>query len=128
MGKPLDLFLFLPGVFGLRGQGFGGALLEFVHAAGGVHELLLARVKRVADVADADDDGRAGRARLDHVATGATDFRVHIFRVNVRLHKKGAKSSRKPPDDKREFSVKERFDLRPPVDYYIRNEWLERIL
>ena len=59
VGK-LDFFLFLRGVFGLRGQGFGGALLEFVHAAGGVHELLLARVKRVADVADADDDGRAG--------------------------------------------------------------------
>ena len=30
-----------------------------------------------------------GGARLDHVAAGATDLRVHIFRMNVRLHKKG---------------------------------------
>jgi len=43
----------------------------------------------MADVADADDNGRLGGARLDHVAAGATDFGVHIFRMNVRLHKKG---------------------------------------
>ena len=85
-------------------QGLGGALLEFVHAAGGVHELLLAGVKRVAGVANADDDGRIGGTRLDHVAAGATNFRVHIFRMNVRLHKKGVKTIRKPADDKREFS------------------------
>ena len=90
-------------MFGLRSQGFGGALLEFVHAAGSVHKLLLARVKRMADVADADDDGRAGGARLDHVAAGATDFRVHIFRMNVRLHKKDGKTIMVLPDDKREF-------------------------
>src|ERR1017187_9659358 len=62
VGK-LGFFLFLGGVLGLRGLRLGEALLELVHATGGVHELLLARVKRVADVADADDDGRAGRAR-----------------------------------------------------------------
>jgi hypothetical protein len=43
----------------------------------------------MADVANADDDRRAGGTRLDHVAAGATDFRVHIFRMDVRLHKKG---------------------------------------
>jgi predicted RNase H-like HicB family nuclease len=90
--EKLNLFLFLRGVLGLRGLRLGGALLEFVHAAGGVHELLLAGVKRMADVADADDDGRAGGTRLDHVAAGATDFRVHIFRMNVRLHKKDVKT------------------------------------
>ena len=99
----LGFFLFLRGVFGLRGEGFGGALLEFVHAAGGVHKLLLARVERVAHVADADDDGVLGGTGLDHVAAGATDLGVHIFRMNVRFHKKGGKPIRKPPDDKREF-------------------------
>jgi hypothetical protein len=43
----------------------------------------------MAGVANADDDGLLGGTRLDHVATGATDLGVHIFRVNVRLHKKG---------------------------------------
>ena len=59
VGKQLGLFLFLRGVLGLGGLRLGGALLEFVHAAGGVHELLLAGVERMADVANADDDGRA---------------------------------------------------------------------
>jgi hypothetical protein len=31
--------------------------------------------------------------------------------------KKGYKPIRKSPDDKREFQLKERFDLRLPVDY-----------
>jgi len=90
-------------VLGLRGGGLGGALLELVHAAGGVHELLGAGVERVAHVANADDDGLLGGARLDHVAAGATDFRVHIFRMNVRLHKKDGKTIMVLPDDKREF-------------------------
>jgi hypothetical protein len=82
----------------------GGTLLEFVHAAGGVHELLLAGVERMADVANADDNDRPGGAGLDHVAAGAPDFRVHIFRMNVRLHKKGRKVTMNPPDDKGEFA------------------------
>jgi hypothetical protein len=87
--KKLLLFLLGGGKRILGGLRLGGALLEFVHAAGGVHKLLLAGVKRVAHVANADDDDRPGGAGLDHVAAGATDFRVHIFRMNVRLHKKG---------------------------------------
>jgi len=89
-------FLFL-----LRGEGLlgglrlGGALLELVHAAGGVHELLLARVKGMADVANAHDDGGASGTRLDHVAAGATDFRVIIFRMNVRSHKRRNSVARK---------------------------------
>jgi hypothetical protein len=87
----------------LRGLGFGGALLEFVHAAGGVHEFLRAGVKRMAHVANAHDDGGLGGAGLDHVAAGATDFRINIFWMNVRLHKKDKKAITILPDDKREF-------------------------
>src|ERR1035438_8653911 len=99
----LDLFLFLRGERLGGGGGLGGALLEFVHAAGGVHEFLLAGAKRMADVANADDDGRLGGTRLDHVAAGATDFRVHIFRMNVRLHKRDDKTITVLLNDKREF-------------------------
>ena len=90
-------FLFLLGSERLGGGlRLGGALLELVYAAGGVHELLLARVKRMAGVANADDDGRLGGTGLDHVAAGATDFGVHIFRMNVRLHKIGRKAYQPP--------------------------------
>jgi hypothetical protein len=65
---------------------------------------LLAGVERVARVADADDNHRLGGACFDHVAAGATDFRIHIFRMNVRLHKKERKTTTGEPDDKREFS------------------------
>jgi len=102
--RQLDFFLFLRGERGLGGLGLGGALLELVHAAGGVHELLRAGVEGMAHVANADDDGLLGGARLDHVAAGATNFRVHIFRMNVQFHKKGCKLIRKSPDDKGEFS------------------------
>jgi hypothetical protein len=94
IGSKLDFLFLLCGLFSLYGLGLGEALLEFVHAAGGVHELLLAGVKRVADVADADDDGGFGGTRLDNVAAGATDFRIRIFWMNVRLHKRGGKLTR----------------------------------
>ena len=82
------LFLFLAGRSGgLGGLGLHQALLELVHTTGGVHELLLAGVERMARVADADDDRLPGRARLDHVAARATDFRVRIFRMNISFHK-----------------------------------------
>jgi hypothetical protein len=102
-GKTL-LLLFL-GSFerGLGGLRFGGALLELVHASGGIHEFLLTGVKRMAHVTNTDDNGRLGGAGLDHVATGATDFRVHIFWMNVRLHKKGGNPTMKTRDDKGEF-------------------------
>jgi hypothetical protein len=103
--QKLDFFLFLRGERLGGGLRLGGALLELVHATGGVHEFLRARVERMADVANADDDGLLGGARLDHVAAGATDFRVHIFRMNVRLHKKDGKTITVLPDDKREFQV-----------------------
>ena len=89
----------------LGGLRFGGALLEFVHTTGGIHEFLLAGVKRVADVANANNDGGPCGAGLDDVAAGATDFRIHIFRMNVRLHKKGYKTITNKPDDKSEFAT-----------------------
>src|SRR5664280_1173598 len=102
-GKKLFL-LFLRSVEGFfGGQRFGRALLEFVHAAGGIHKFLRAGVKGMARVANADDDGLLGGARLDHVAAGATDFRVNIFRMDVRLHKKGCKTIICPRNDKQEF-------------------------
>ena len=101
----LGFFLFLRRVLGLGGEGFRGALLELVHAAGGIHEFLRARVKRMAGVANADDDGLLGGTRLDDVATGATNLGVHIFRMNVRFHKKDGKTIMILPDDKREFKV-----------------------
>jgi hypothetical protein len=88
-GKKLLLFLLCGGKRFLGGLRLGGTLLEFVHATGGVHELLLAGVKRVAHVANAHDDHGLGGAGLNLIAAGATDFRVHIFRMYVRLHKKG---------------------------------------
>ena len=100
----MKLLLFLlGGRGGLRGLGLGHALLEFIHAAGGIHELLLARIERVADVANTNNNGLAGRTGFDHVAAGATDFRVHIFRMNFRLHKKDVNHTMKTPDDKGEF-------------------------
>jgi len=90
--RKTKLFLFLLGCGrGLGGLRLGHALLELVHAAGGVHEFLLARVERMAGVADADDDGVLGGTGLDHVATGATDFRVHIFGMYGFFHKRPAK-------------------------------------
>ena len=56
--------------------------LELIHAAGGIDEFLLTGVKRVAGIADTHNDHwlRTGwRSR----AAGATDFRLHIFRMNV---------------------------------------------
>jgi hypothetical protein len=87
----------------LGGEGFGSALLEFVHATGGVHEFLLARVKRMADVANANDNRGLGGTRLDHIAAGATNFRVHIFGMYVRLHKMDAHIIMVLVDDKQVF-------------------------
>jgi hypothetical protein len=102
--EPLGFFLFLRGERSLGGLRLGGALLEFVHATRGVHEFLLSGIKRMADVADAHDNGGLGRTRLDHVAAGAADLGVHVFRMNVRLHKKGRKISMNSSNDKKEFA------------------------
>jgi hypothetical protein len=84
----LNFFLFGRGGGGLCGLRLDEALLKFVHATGGIHEFLRAGIERVAGIADADDDGGLGGAGLNYVATGATDFRVSVFRMYVRLHNK----------------------------------------
>jgi hypothetical protein len=87
-GKEL---LFFAGGFGglscLSGLGFDHALLEFVHAAGGVNEFLGAGVERVAEVAYTEHHVGLGGAGFDDVAAGAADFGLHVFRMNVRSHK-----------------------------------------
>jgi hypothetical protein len=99
------LLLFSAGGGGLGGLRLSHALLEFVHAPGGVHEFLRASVEGMADVADADQDGRFGGAGLDDIAAGATDFRLHIFRMYFRSHKSNdAQSNRVPPIGKRLFA------------------------
>ena len=57
-------------------------LLEALDAAGGVDELLLARVERVAGRADVDHERRAGRVGLDLVPAGAGDGRGLVDRMN----------------------------------------------
>jgi hypothetical protein len=100
----LNFLFLLRGLFGLRGLRLGEALLEFVYATGGIHELLRAGVKRVAGVANAHDDGGFGGTRLDDVAAGATDFCVRVFWMNVRLHKRGARLSRNGRMTRRNFN------------------------
>ena len=75
---------------GLGGLRLGHALLELVHAAGGIDELLLARVERMAGVANTDRQILTRRTGLDRVAAGATDFRLVVFRMSVSFHNKGA--------------------------------------
>jgi hypothetical protein len=87
------LLLFLPGAgLGLGGLRFGHALLEFVHATGGIDEFLRASIEGMAGVANTNQKGRFGGAGLDDVAASATNFRVHIFRMYVNSHNKGCKS------------------------------------
>lgn len=77
------------GLNGLSGLSLGHALLEFVNASGGIDELLLAGIKRVTDVADADEDGWPGGSGFDHITAGAPDFGVHVFRMSIGFHNKG---------------------------------------
>src|SRR6185436_3124282 len=70
--------------------------LELVHPAGSVHEFLLARIKRVARVANANEQLRLDRTCLDHVAAGATDFRLQVLRMNVRFHEKESPEASHP--------------------------------
>src|SRR5690606_16147101 len=55
----------------LAGDGAAVALSEALHAARGVHQLLLPGVERVAGGADLDVDVRHRRARLPRAAAGA---------------------------------------------------------
>src|SRR3954449_4026644 len=70
-------------------RGAGAARLaaaEALHPAAGVHELLLARVERVAVRADLDVDLRLGRARRELVAARAAHVGFDVLGVDVGLH------------------------------------------
>ena len=85
------------------GSRLGGALLELVHATGGVHELLLPRVERMAHVADAHDDRGSPERVLITGSRRRTDFRVPILPDECQLFSWAAHNSRRAPTDKREF-------------------------
>src|ERR1044072_7960056 len=57
--------------------------LEAFHPSCGVHELLLARVQRVALGADLDADLRPRGPRLDDLAARTRNGRVHVLRMNT---------------------------------------------
>ena len=82
------LFLLLDRSRGLRCLRLDHPLLELVHSSGGIDEFLRAGVERMARIADTDDNHRLGGAGLDHVAAGATYFRVHIFGMYGFFHKR----------------------------------------
>src|SRR3954471_6434462 len=63
-GEALLLLLFRGCGGSLRSGGFGHALLEFINATRGIHELLLASIKRVAGVTNTDDNHRLGGSGL----------------------------------------------------------------
>src|SRR3954464_9871468 len=70
----------------LRLPGPRGPALEALDAAAGVHQLLLARVERVAVGADLDVQLGLGGARLERVPARARDRRELVLGVNVSLH------------------------------------------
>src|SRR5882724_2616616 len=68
-------------------RGVGAVLAaEALDAASGVHELLLARVERVARGADLDVDAFDRRAGIDDVTARTDDLRRLVGRMNTFLH------------------------------------------
>ena len=92
MGEKQLFLLFLRRGGGLSSSCLGHALLEFIHAASGIDKFLGACVKRVAGVANPDDHSRFDRAGLDHVAAGAANFGLQIFRMSISFHNKEART------------------------------------
>src|ERR1700682_3301320 len=62
-------------------------LLEALHPASGVHELLLARVEGVALRADLDLQLRLCRLGLKRVPARAPDIRQHVVGMDPGLHR-----------------------------------------
>src|SRR5712691_6217326 len=80
-------------IAGLAGAGFAlgalgalEALLETLHPAAGVHELLLARVERVAVRADLDVKLGLRRPRLECVPARARHRGEHVLGMDLSLH------------------------------------------
>jgi hypothetical protein len=61
-------------------------LREFLHAAGGINELLLTGEKRMAGRANTKAQVLFGGAGVIDGATGADDLAFHIFGVDIRFH------------------------------------------
>ncbi len=61
-------------------------LREFLHAAGGINELLLAGEKGMAGRANTKAQVLFGGASVIDGATGADDLAFHIFGVDIRFH------------------------------------------
>src|ERR687897_1734677 len=75
----------------LSAAGAAGLLepaLEALHSAAGVHQLLLARVERVARGAHVDVDLRLRRAGLELVAAGAADVGRNVLGMDTGLHRR----------------------------------------
>ena len=86
--EALLLFLFgrVRGLGRLGRLGLHHALLEFIHAPGGIHELLRARIERMAHVANPDQDRRPRGAGLDDVPARATNLGFLIFWMYIGFH------------------------------------------
>src|SRR5205823_14918210 len=72
--------------FALCALGALEALLETLDSAAGVHELLLARVERMAVRADLDVKLRLRRPRLECVSARARDRGEDVLGMDVSLH------------------------------------------
>jgi len=86
----LALIELLLAPFGLLAARVGLSAFESAHEAldlaGGIDDSLLARVERVALIAEVDPQARPGRLRYPGVAAGANHGRFLVLRVNTRLH------------------------------------------
>ena len=68
-------------------RGGGVLLAELVHAAGRIHDLLLARVERMAVRADFHlEIVSQSRLRLERIAAGAAHVDFFVIRVRVGFH------------------------------------------
>ena len=63
------------------------ALLEHIHAAAGVYQLLLARKERVAFGTYFDFDVLLGGPGVDHIAAGACDGGLMVVGMYILLHR-----------------------------------------
>src|SRR5205807_6452090 len=91
IGKLLLLLLFRSGSGSLGGLRLRHALLEFIHAPRGIYKLLLAGVKRMAHIANTHNNNRLRGTRFDHVATRATNLRLHVLGMYIYFHKRPEK-------------------------------------
>jgi hypothetical protein len=99
-------FLLAGGSGGLGRLRLDHALLELIDAPSGIDEFLRAGVKRVTNVANANENGLLGGAGFDNVAAGATNLSLHVFGMYADFHKsKAAQLTSDPPINKSYFAT-----------------------